>query len=141
MRRSILARVKFLSRLFTALNLLPSIATLACVSRPIASSGGTDRKHTRKKPAAERVADERPEDRRYQRADKGVDRRRHGRSPTSPSRTTVRLSQMETPASPIFEDSCPPPGLVCKSGAGLFDDIRRLIRIFVTFTLASDLPR
>ena len=29
MRRSILARVKFLSRLFTALNLLPSIATLA----------------------------------------------------------------------------------------------------------------
>src|SRR6476660_1169382 len=36
MRRSILARVKFLSRLFTALNLLPSIATLACVSRPIA---------------------------------------------------------------------------------------------------------
>ena len=36
MRRSILARVKFLSRLFTALNLLPSIATLDCVSRPIA---------------------------------------------------------------------------------------------------------
>src|SRR6185436_17161283 len=34
MRRSTLARVKFLSRLFTALNLLPSIATLACVSRP-----------------------------------------------------------------------------------------------------------
>src|SRR6201997_4439385 len=34
MRRSILARVKFLSRLLTALNLLPSIATLACVSRP-----------------------------------------------------------------------------------------------------------
>jgi hypothetical protein len=34
-RRSILARVKFLSRLFTALNLLPSIATLGCVSRPI----------------------------------------------------------------------------------------------------------
>ena len=35
-RCSILARVKFLSRLFTALNLLPSIATLARVSRPIA---------------------------------------------------------------------------------------------------------
>src|SRR5499433_4043134 len=32
--RSILARVKFLSRLLTALNLLPSIATLACVSKP-----------------------------------------------------------------------------------------------------------
>jgi hypothetical protein len=30
-----LARVKFLSRWFTALNLLPSIATLACVSSPI----------------------------------------------------------------------------------------------------------
>src|SRR5262249_17913304 len=35
MRRSILARVKFLSRLLTALNLLPSMATLACVSKPI----------------------------------------------------------------------------------------------------------
>jgi len=34
MRRSILARVKFLSRLFTALNLLPSIATLASVNTP-----------------------------------------------------------------------------------------------------------
>ena len=34
MRRSIFARVKFLSRLFTALNLLPSIATLAFASSP-----------------------------------------------------------------------------------------------------------
>ena len=33
MRRSILARVKFLSRLLIALNLLPSIATLACVEQ------------------------------------------------------------------------------------------------------------
>jgi hypothetical protein len=32
MRRSILARVKFLSRLLTALNLLPSMATLAFAS-------------------------------------------------------------------------------------------------------------
>src|SRR5271170_620704 len=43
MRRSILARVKFLSRLFTALNLLPSIATLACVSRPIMRQSATNR--------------------------------------------------------------------------------------------------
>src|SRR6266496_3466779 len=35
MRRSIFARVKFLSRLFTALNLLPSIATLASMNRPM----------------------------------------------------------------------------------------------------------
>src|SRR6266702_6189763 len=35
MRRSIFARVKFLSRLFTALNLLPSIATQASVNRPM----------------------------------------------------------------------------------------------------------
>src|SRR4030095_11151852 len=45
MRRSILARVKFLSRLFTALNLLPSIATLACVSRPIARHSVIARAH------------------------------------------------------------------------------------------------
>jgi hypothetical protein len=35
-RRSIFARVKFLSRLLTALNLLSSIATLAVANRPIA---------------------------------------------------------------------------------------------------------
>ena len=46
MRRSILARVKFLSRLFTALNLLPSIATLACVSRPIMRHSATNRAQT-----------------------------------------------------------------------------------------------
>jgi hypothetical protein len=46
MRRSILARVKFLSRLFTALNLLPSIATLACVSSPIARHSATKRAQT-----------------------------------------------------------------------------------------------
>src|SRR6266436_3276682 len=45
MRLSILARVKFLSRLFTALNLLPSIATLACVSRPIARHSTAKRAH------------------------------------------------------------------------------------------------
>src|SRR5262245_6350266 len=39
MRRSIFARVKFFSRLFTALNLLPSIATLASVlGRPYFAS-------------------------------------------------------------------------------------------------------
>ena len=46
MRRSILARVKFLSRLLTALNLLPSIATLACVNRPIARHNATKRAQT-----------------------------------------------------------------------------------------------
>ncbi len=45
-RRSILARVKFLSRLFTALNLLPSIATLAFVSRPISRHSSTNRAQT-----------------------------------------------------------------------------------------------
>jgi hypothetical protein len=43
MRRSILARVKFLSRLFTALNLLPSIATLASVNSPMARQRATKR--------------------------------------------------------------------------------------------------
>ena len=33
MRLATLATVKFLSRLLTALNLLPSIATIACVKR------------------------------------------------------------------------------------------------------------
>ena len=46
MRRSIFARVKFLSRLFTALNLLPSIATLGCVSRPIVRHSATKRAQT-----------------------------------------------------------------------------------------------
>ena len=36
------ARVKFLSRLFTALNLLPSMATLAVVNRPIARQSATN---------------------------------------------------------------------------------------------------
>src|SRR3954462_12675698 len=45
MRRSILARVKFLSRLFTALNLLPSIATQASVSRPIVRHSAMKRPH------------------------------------------------------------------------------------------------
>src|ERR1700757_3537447 len=36
------ARVKFLSRLFTALNLLPSIATLAFVRRPICRQSATN---------------------------------------------------------------------------------------------------
>jgi hypothetical protein len=48
MRRSILARVKFLSRLFTALNLLPSIATLACVSKLVVMFGlGTNGSYVR----------------------------------------------------------------------------------------------
>src|SRR5262249_45225015 len=38
----ILARVKFLSRLFTALNLLPSIATLASVNRPMVRQSATN---------------------------------------------------------------------------------------------------
>ena len=46
MRRSILARVKFLSRLLTALNLLPSIATLASSNRPIVRHSTTNRAHT-----------------------------------------------------------------------------------------------
>src|ERR1700716_1667072 len=46
MRRSILARVKFLSRLLTALNLLPSMATLACVSKPIERHSAIKRAHT-----------------------------------------------------------------------------------------------
>src|ERR1700736_1510542 len=50
MRRSILARVKFLSRLLTALNLLPSIATLPCVSKPIVRHSATKRAHTLRMP-------------------------------------------------------------------------------------------
>jgi len=42
-RRSIFARVKFLSRLLTALNLLPSIATLTCVSKPSSRPRVTNR--------------------------------------------------------------------------------------------------
>jgi hypothetical protein len=38
--------VKFLSRLFTALNLLPSMATLAVASRPISRQSSTKRAHT-----------------------------------------------------------------------------------------------
>src|ERR1700732_3881093 len=38
--------VKFLSRLFTALNLLPSIATLAVASKPISRQSSTKRTHT-----------------------------------------------------------------------------------------------
>ena len=38
--------MKFLSRLFTALNLLPSIATLAFASRPIVRHSATKRAHT-----------------------------------------------------------------------------------------------
>jgi len=45
-RRSIFAHVKFLSRLFTALNLLPSIATLAFESRPIRRHSSTNRAQT-----------------------------------------------------------------------------------------------
>jgi hypothetical protein len=45
-RRSILARVKFLSRLLTALNLLPSIAMLASAKRPIVRQSATKRTHT-----------------------------------------------------------------------------------------------
>jgi hypothetical protein len=45
-RRSTLARVKFLSRLLTALNLLPSMATLAVVRSPIARQSSTKRAHT-----------------------------------------------------------------------------------------------
>jgi hypothetical protein len=45
-RRSIFARVKFLSRLLTALNLLPSTATLAFVSRPSSRQRATNRAHT-----------------------------------------------------------------------------------------------
>src|SRR5205807_1366238 len=41
-----LARVKFLSRLFTALNLLPSIATLASVNSPILRQSATNRAQT-----------------------------------------------------------------------------------------------
>ena len=39
-------RVKFLSRLFTALNLLPSMATLAAARRPISRQSSTKRAHT-----------------------------------------------------------------------------------------------
>src|SRR5262249_4941077 len=46
MRRSIFARVKFLSRLFTALNLLPSIATLTSPNRPTARQRRMNRAHT-----------------------------------------------------------------------------------------------
>src|SRR5450631_2246596 len=53
MRRSILALVKFLSRLFTALNLLPSIATLACVRRPIPRQSATNRAQTWRRPGAD----------------------------------------------------------------------------------------
>jgi hypothetical protein len=42
----ILARVKFLSRLLTALNLLPSIATLASANRPIVRQSTTNRLQT-----------------------------------------------------------------------------------------------
>src|SRR5262249_2777765 len=45
-RRSTFALVKFLSRLFTALNLLPSIATLAFESRPIRRHSSTNRAQT-----------------------------------------------------------------------------------------------
>jgi hypothetical protein len=45
-RRSIFALVKFLSRLFTALNLLPWIATLAFKSRPIRRHSSTNRAQT-----------------------------------------------------------------------------------------------
>jgi hypothetical protein len=38
--------VKFLSRLFTALNLLPSMATLAVARRPISRQSSTKRAHT-----------------------------------------------------------------------------------------------
>ena len=45
-RRSTFARVKFLSRLFTALNLLPSTATLAFASRPNSRQSSTKCAHT-----------------------------------------------------------------------------------------------
>src|SRR3977135_3515492 len=45
-RRSPLARVKCRSRLFTALNLLPSMATLAFVRSPISRQSSTKRAHT-----------------------------------------------------------------------------------------------
>jgi hypothetical protein len=45
-RRCILARVKFLSRLMTALNLLPLIATPASVKRPIVRHSTTNRLQT-----------------------------------------------------------------------------------------------
>ena len=45
-RRAILARVKLRSRLFTALNLLPSIATLAADNRPISRQSPTKRVQT-----------------------------------------------------------------------------------------------
>ena len=45
-RRSTLARVKLRSRLFTALNLLPSMATLAFVSKPICRQSSTKRAQT-----------------------------------------------------------------------------------------------
>jgi transcriptional regulator with GAF, ATPase, and Fis domain len=46
MRRSIFARVKFLSRLFTALNLLPSIATLTSANKSRARQSMMNRAHT-----------------------------------------------------------------------------------------------
>src|SRR4026208_457819 len=45
-RRFILAWVKFLSRLLTALILLPSIATLALVNNPIMRQSAMNREHT-----------------------------------------------------------------------------------------------
>src|ERR1700685_2096311 len=45
-RRSTFARVKFLSRLFTALNLLPSMATLDVARRPISRQSSTKRAQT-----------------------------------------------------------------------------------------------
>ena len=45
-RRSTLPRVKFLSRLLTALNLLPPMATLAVASKPILRHTSTKRAPT-----------------------------------------------------------------------------------------------
>ena len=45
-RRSIFARVKFLSRVLTALNLLPSMATLGVVNSPSSRQSATNRAHT-----------------------------------------------------------------------------------------------
>src|SRR3954467_11232361 len=45
-RRSTFARVKLRSRLLTALNLLPSMATLALVSRPMSGHSATNWAHT-----------------------------------------------------------------------------------------------
>ena len=45
-RRFIFARVKFLSRLFTALNLLPSIATSDSVNRLSPRHNTTNSRHT-----------------------------------------------------------------------------------------------